>query len=432
MSLDNITDYFQTGLWRQTHYDSRSRSRSWGVSTLQVLTLCVRGFIGKDLNTRANSLTYSLMFAIVPIMSIVLAIAEGFGFANVVEDKLNDSFLGEYNVVPLIMEMVHHYLDTAQGGVFLGVGLLILLWAVYSFFQNVETAFNDIWNVDRSRSIMRQVVTYLAIVMLIPILIIVSSGLFTAATNFLTNGHLAWLHFGVTALLPYFTTWVIFSWMYHSIPNTKVHFLSAVIPGIVAGTCFQVLQWALVHFVVILSRTSIVYGAFAIVPIFLMCVQWMCLLILIGAQLSFAIQNNELFEYEQDINSISSRYERFLTLCIMRLIIERFDNALAPFTAHEIAAEYKIPLRLVNKLLAEMVRANLIREVYVEGKEDRTYQPALSIHHLTIGMVTDRLDSLGSEDFLRTLPDEVQQRWQSYCRLRDEHNTLTAIPIQQL
>ena len=139
--------------------------------------LVVRGFTSKNLNDTAKALTFSLIFAVVPILAMVVAVAKGFGVADIIEKQLNASFLGETNMVPTIMAMVERYLETAQGGVFIGIGILILLWAVYSFFQSVETAFNRIWNVKKSRSILRQATTYIAIVVLIPVLIVCSAGL---------------------------------------------------------------------------------------------------------------------------------------------------------------------------------------------------------------------------------------------------------------
>ena len=144
---------------------------------MRTIVLVVRGFTDKQLNVRANSLTYSLVFAIIPILAMVVAIAKGFGVSEVIENLLNESFLGETNLVPTIMGMVDRYLETAQGGVFLGVGLLILIWAIYSFFRNVESAFNEVWDVKQSRSIIHQLVTYVAILVLVPILMVASSGL---------------------------------------------------------------------------------------------------------------------------------------------------------------------------------------------------------------------------------------------------------------
>ena len=434
--IKQIYQFIQEDLWRRTHWEYDSRGVRIRDGILKTLILCVRGFIDKGLNKRANALTYSLMFAIVPLLAVILAIARGFGFADILEQQLNQSFLGETDVIPTIMEFVDRYLETAQGGAFIGIGLLILLWAVYSFFLDVETSFNDIWNVRKSRSKLRQLVTYLAILFLIPVLIIVSAGL----TIFLQSAHallplhneLTWLHSWVTHFVPFFTAWVIFSWMYAAIPNTRVRPLAALLPGFLMGTLFQALQLLSIRIIVLLSRTSIVYGAFASFPILLMWLQWSCLLMLIGAELSFAIQNNEMFEYEQDIASISRRYHDFLGLYLLRSIIERFCEDASPLSAHQLAAQNNIPLCLTNDVLQRLVDTGILREVYLEGNEDKTYQPAMDIPLITIGKVLTRQDAFGQEDFLRNTPPQMQNFWTRYCRLRDQHNTLNAVRVDEI
>lgn len=430
MNWKHIVDYFENELWRQSNADVASTWKKIRVSILKVLALCVRGYMDKGINTLANSLSYALVFAVVPILAIILAVAQGFGVQGVIEDYLNSTFLGDYHVVPTIMEMVRRYLETAQGGVFLGVGLLILIWAVYSFFQNVESAFNGIWNVSASRSISRQLITYLAILFLLPVLMVVSSGMFSTLAEIMGNGVFSLAELHIQQILPYITAWVLFTAMYKAVPNTQVKFLAALIPGILMGTLFQLLQWALVHFVVILARTSVVYGAFAIIPIFLMCVQWMCLMILIGAQLSFAIQNNEMFDYENDIRHISHRYSRFLSLYIVRLIVDRFCADETPLSAGDIATEYRIPIRLVRDQLKTLTSAGIIREVYVEDKEHRTYQPAMDVALLTVGYIQSRLDKLGHEQFLQRVPDSLTTQWEHYCNLQTE--SAIALPIRDL
>lgn len=418
--MKNIIDFFTVDIWRHSRYENLSRMRTYHLRALKVITLCVRGFISGNLNMRAGALTYSLMFAIVPILAMILAVAQGFGVSDIIEQELNRSFLGEYGLVPTIMEFVQRYMETAQGGVFLGMGILILIWAVYSFFQNVETAFNTIWNVDKSRSVYRQLVTYISILFFVPILIVLSSGLLNYVTIFTEALHKYGLHFlesGFMHFLPYLTAWLIFTWMFWAIPNTKVGFWAAVIPGVLMGTCFQVMQWALVHFVVILGRTSIVYGAFAAIPILLMVLQWTCLLILIGAQLSFSIQNNEMFEFEHDIDTISRRYSDFLSLYLMSVIVRRFRCEELPLTAHQMASQYKIPLRLVYESLSHLTETGLLREVYVEGEEDKTYQPAMDVALLTVDKICERLECRGAEHFLLHSAD-MEDFWQRYLRLR--------------
>ena len=424
-------------MWRLTATEMDSRLKRIGYGIIRTLVLVVRGFTSKNLNDKAKSLTYSLIFAIIPILAMVVAVAKGFGVADVIEQELNHSFLGETNMVPTIMEMVQRYLDTAQGGVFIGIGILILLWAVYSFFQSVETAFNKIWNVQRSRSILHQFVTYIAIVVLIPVLIVCSAGInifvhSTVEELVHVSAFHTFFHQSGGKFIQFVMCWLLFTWMYVAIPNTKVHFMSALIPGIIMGSLFQLLQMFSVYLIATLSRTSIVYGAFATVPILMTWLQYTSLLILIGAEMSYAIQNNEEFEYEQDLNRMSRRYKDFIMLYLLSTIIKRFEADEAPLSAHELAIRDHLPIRLVNQLLSRLVETGILTEIRKEDTEERIYQPALDTHKITFGMVINRIDAQGTELFLQSPSPEMQAFWDNYKKVKSQQQTLDNILINEL
>lgn len=424
-------------MWRLTATEMDTRVKRIGYGIIRTIVLVARGFTSKNLNDKAKSLTYSLIFAIIPILAMIVAVAKGFGVADIIEQQLNSSFLGETNMVPTIMEMVQRYLDTAQGGVFIGIGLLILLWAVYSFFQSVETAFNRIWNVEKSRSILRQVTTYIAIVVLIPVLIVCSAGInifvHSAAENMPHIGFLhEFFHTSGVKFLQFVLVWLLFTVMYMAIPNTKVRFMSALIPGVIMGTLFQLLQMLSVYLIAMLSRTSIVYGAFATIPILMTWLQYTSLLILIGAEMSYAIQNNEEFEYEHDLNRMSRRYKDFVMLYLLSSIISRFEADEAPYTAHELAIRDKLPIRLVNQLLSRLVETGILTEVQNETTEERTYQPALDTHKISLGMIIGRIEQQGTEHFLQAPSPEMKAFWDKYQKLLKENRSLDKIMIDTI
>ena len=424
-------------MWRVTKTEYNGFFQRIGYGLIRTIVLVVRGFTSKNLNDTAKSLTYSLIFSIVPILAMIVAVAKGFGVSDVIEQQLNTSFLGETNMVPTIMSMVDRYLETAQGGVFIGIGILILLWAIYSFFQSVETAFNMIWNVRKSRSILRQATTYIAIVVLIPVMIVCSAGInIFVHTTVESAAHLEivndYMRANGVKFFQFVIVWVFFIWMYMAIPNTKVRFTSALIPGIVMGTLFQLLQMLSVYLIAMLSRTSIVYGAFATIPILMTWLQYTSLLILIGAEMSYAIQNNEEFEYEQDVNSMSRRYKDFIMLYLLNVIVKRFEADEEPLTAHELAVRDHLPIRLVNQLLSRMTETGLLREVYVEGKEDRTFQPAMDTHKISIGLVADRIEKQGTEEFLQSPSPEMQAFWDNYTALLEKYRSLDSVLINEL
>jgi len=430
-NFSDIVHFLRYDMWRRTEYDNFFQKI--GYATIRTISLVIRGFTSKNLNDTAKSITFSLIFAIVPILAMIVAIAKGFDVSDIIEQQLNASFLGETGLVPTIMEMVDRYLETAQGGVFIGIGLLILLWAVYSFFQSVETSFNKIWNVHKSRSILRQITTYIAIVVLIPILIVCSAGI-NLYLHSMVEGyiHLGAAQESAVKFVQFLICWGLFTCMYLAIPNTKVKFLPAVIPGVLMGTLFQLLQMLSVYLIALLSRTSIVYGAFATLPILMTMLQYTSLLILIGAEMAYAIQNNEEFEYEHDLNLMSRRYKDFITLYLLSVIIRRFEADEAPLTAHELAVRDHLPIRVVNQLLSRLEETGLVREVYVEDKEDRTFQPALDTHRISVGMVISRIDEQGSESFLQNPTEEMQTFWKKYLHLKDEHKKLNQILINEI
>ena len=433
-----ISEFIQYDIWRWTSNeleDARFTKRI-GLGVLKTIILVIRGFNSKQLNMTANALTYNLVFAIIPILAMILAIAKGFGFAEMIESHIQHVIPGGSNMMPEVMGMINRYLETAQGGTFIGIGLLILIWAVYSFFRNVEQAFNSIWDVRQPRSIIRQLTIYVAVLFFVPIVIITSTGLSLIVQTTIESqpllARMSEWHSTVVRLVQFVLVWLVFIWMYIAIPNTKVHFRSAVFPAVLMGTSFQLLQMLSMYVIVFLSRTSIVYGAFATIPIIMMWLQWTCLLILIGAEMSFAIQNNEQFEYEKDLEKMSRRYKDFVTLFLLNKIIQRFENDELPYMATELAHDNNLPIRLVNQLLNRLVEVGLLRTVYVEQKEDKTYQPALDTHKISIGMVVDRIDKQGLEEFIRGADEEMLSFWQRFQQLKDEHNTLKNVLVKEL
>lgn len=422
MNFKKVYHFITSDLWRINSAELEKQER-WKYNSIKTLVLIVRGFQDNDINTRANSLTYSMMFAIVPLIALMVGFARGFGFESIIEEKLMESFMGSTGIVPTIMGFVQRYLETATGGAFLGIGILVLLWSVYSFFQNIETSFNKIWQVTRSRSYMRQFTNYFTILIMIPVLMIVSSGMSVLFTG-MENNVPALQEIGAIKefflrLLPWVITWLLFFVMYLFIPNTNVRWWAAAIPAVFIGTLVQALQSLSVYVIGFLGRTSIVYGTFAAVPILLMWLQWTCMLIYIGATMSYAIQNNERYDYELDLVHMSRRYKDFLTLYLCRQILLHFQVEEPAYSARDLAEINHMPVRLVNNLLGRMVEVGILNEIHTEEHHSsRTYQPAMDIHQITVGMLFDKVERQGKERFLKTVTPEMEDFWSRWVSLK--------------
>lgn len=295
--------------------------------------------------------------------------------------------------------------------------------------MQVERAFNSIWQVKKPRSIIRQFTTYFSAILIIPLLIVLSSGLSifintTLSQTFVFQVLSPVLKFGVK-FAPYFINWIIFTIMYLVIPNTRVRFYNALIAGIIAGTAFQIFQILYIHGQVYLSRYNIVYGSFAAVPLLLLWLQISCLIILLGAEISYASQNIKNFEYEVDTNNISTRYKNFLTLFITYIIVKQFEEQKPPLSSDQIATKYKLPIRLVNQLITKLVEVAILNEVYSEISKLKTFQPAIDINQLTVNILFSKLEMHGSELFLTNKNELLDSFWQKTLDIKQHSDTVT-------
>ena len=425
--LQQIREFIQYDLWRQPHTAIHSPKKRLWYRTLQTIILVARGFKDQVLVVRANSLSFSLLFAFIPMMALIYAIARGFGFEEVIQEILSGSFLDEANIAPVLIDWIERYLETAREGLFLGIGLIVLIWAVYAFFNMLENSFNSIWNVKKTRSFTRRLTNYLITLLLVPVLVVVTSGIsiFLNSTEILASvlDAIEPIRKFMLRFIPFIATAGVFTWIFVAIPNTKVKFSSAIIPGILMGLLYQLVQALSMYLVVLFTRMSIVYGAFSAIPLVLIWLHITCWLLLVGAELAFAIQNNDLFAYEKDLKAMSRRYKDYVMLYLLSIIIRRFEAGEAPQTAQELAAENKLPIRLVQQLLSRLEETNIVLRVYVEDEEEQAFVPALDTKSITVEMVIGRISAQGTEEFLLHTPTEMQAFWQRYQQMIDANHS---------
>ena len=426
--INRMLNFIQYDIWRITEHEL-SKTRRITYRFIKTLVLGTRGFIDQDLNVKASGLTYSILFAVIPTFAMIIAIAKGFGIEKLIRSSLEGTFIGQADLIPQVMQFVERYLETTQGGLFIGIGLAVLFYSVMNFFMQVEKAFNGIWQVKKSRSLVRQFSTYFSSLLVIPVLIVLSSGLSifintAIAQSFLYNVLSPFLRFGVK-FAPYIIDWIVFTIMYLVIPNTKVRFSNALIAGVVAGTAFQLFQFLYIHGQVYLSRYNVVYGSFAAIPLLLLWLQISCLIVLLGAEISYASQNIRNFEYESDVNTMSTRYKNFLTLFITYVVVKQLENQKPPLSSTEISDTYRLPIRVVNQILMKLVDVSIFIEVFNETSKSKTYQPAIDINQLTVNLLFNKLDNHGSELFLTNKNELLDSFWQKSLDIKKRNEERT-------
>ena len=245
--------------------------------------------------TQASALTYSTLLAIVPMLAVVFAIARGFGYNKYIEMWFRELLSSQPQVADAIVSFVNSYLIHTKSGIFLGVGLIFMLYTVLMLVNNVEETFNQIWQVNNSRPILRSFANYLAMFFLFPIIIVISTGLSifmeTVADRMDDIVILEPIVHKLFSFFPFMLMSLLFIFLYVYMPNTKVRFSCAIIPGILAGIAMHLLQIAYIHSQIWVTGYNAIYGSFAALPLFMLWVQISWAICLFGAQLTYTNQN---------------------------------------------------------------------------------------------------------------------------------------------
>jgi membrane protein len=423
-------DFIKGDIWRFRLKDL-PRKKSFLIKQLRIFLLSLRGFNEDKCQLRASALTFYSLISIVPVAAMLFGIAKGFGFEKRLEQQLLEQFQGQEEVITRVIAFAHSLLASTKGGVIAGVGVVLLFWAVIKLLGNIEASFNDIWGIQEPRSLSRKFSDYLSVMLLCPILLILSSSVTVFITTQVTMivekiallGIFSPLISIVLNMLPYGIVWILFSFLYIFMPNTRVSVKSGLLAGIIAGTIYQIVQFGYITFQVGTAKYNAIYGSFAALPLFLIWLQLSWLIVLFGAEFSFAHQNVDTYEFEPDSLKISSSFKRLLSLQVTHLLVSNFAEGGRPLTASQISHRLDMPIRLAHQILYELTACGIVSDTQTEEYKEPGYQPARDIGTLTIQFVIDSLEDRGTDaipvaqtdeskalsEILRTFRDVVAQ-----------------------
>jgi len=277
-----------------------------------------------------------------------------------------------------------------------------------SLLNHIESSFNHIWQIKSSRPWMRKFTDYLTIMLIAPVFIILSSSITvfisTGLNEFISKAPILDFFKPVISFLfkfaPYFITWTTLTILFIIMPNAKVKFIPALVSAIIAGTILQGIQWLYIDLQFGITKLSAIYGSFAAIPLFILWMQSSWIVVLLGAEISFANQNISRYEMESEALNISNYQKRALVLMIMHMIIQNFTLGEKPISAEYIAANLKIPVRLARDILQDLSSANLVSIIHENEQKERLYQPAIDVNRLTVSYVISRLDKRGVEQIM--------------------------------
>ena len=413
--LTRLSGFVATDIWR-LRLAEEPAVKAFALKQLRILLLAVRCFREDQCQFKAAALTLYTLLSIVPVVAMAFGIAKGFGMERYLETWLTDMFQGQEEILSQVMNFARSLLETTRGGTVAGIGLAVLFWSVMKVLGNIETALNQIWGIETARTLGRKFSDYLSLMLIGPILMITSSSsavfLATRITKITEKFEaLDWVtHLVLFGLkfVPYVLIWILFTVIYLLLPNMRVKFLSGLAAGILAGTLYNLVQWVYIGFQVGVAKYNAIYGSFAALPLFLIWLQTSWMIVLFGAEISFAHQNVDTYEQEPDFKKISPDYKQLLSLHVAHRVVAGFKAAAVPFTSHELSEALQIPIRLVKEILDDLVEGGILSRVKREDTPQTAYQPARDIDGLTIKAVLDALGERGTSELAVLRTRELQ------------------------
>jgi membrane protein len=290
------------------------------------------------------------------------------------------------------------FVDNVRSGVLGSIGLIFLLYTVISMVQKVEESFNFVWRVEQPRSFARRFSEYLSVMVVGPALIVAAFGLIAAFANMSAVRTISkYEPFGTALVMfgrltPYILVIGVFTFLYGFIPNTKVRVLAALVGGVVAGVLWAASGVLFARFVSTASPTMVIYAGFAIVIAALIWLYISWLILLVGAQLAFYIQNPQYLRPGRGEIRLSSSLRERVALSVMYLIVNDYQHAQHRWTTNSLADHLDVPGAALSPIVTALERRKLLLLA-----EDDTWVPAREPDSIELADVLDavRHDTAG-------------------------------------
>ena len=352
------------------------------------------------LQLSSAALTYHTLFAIVPIMSLMIAIAKGLGYDELFEQLIKRIFKGQEVISESLLMYANSYLNNTKVTMWLGVGigLLLLLYSVFSIFSTIDSTFNMLWN-ESGRSFKKLLKTF-AIVLVMPFVVVLALVLWFSVSTIFNGTIVEEINILIVSVASYVL--ILFA-AYKYIPKAKVKTRYAAISAGVCGSIFALMQY-FSYYIISMFNYGDIYGKLASLMIFLLLIYFTWTVCLAGSKWNYFLQKADEQERENEYKAVNHLYHKFL--CI--LIIERIES-LHPFssrfTAAAIAANAEREYQLPAHLTLEIIKYLKAKRVLFGDRNDTLYMSKRFCGR-TIGQILDELDTAGrNSDVIETLKE---------------------------
>lgn len=310
-------------------------------------------------NLWVSSLCYYTVLSLVPVFALLFSIGSWMGLGEYLLKQIDNHSPLKGEVINLILTFSENLLTNARSGVLAGLGFLFLMWTLISMFSIIEKAFNDIWDIEVTRSFVRKISDYLTFFILLPALILISN----ASTILIKTRFLA-------GILPYFSVLLFFMALFMVMPNTEVKWLPAFIASLCTSIMFSVFQYVFIYLQVWINTYNKIYGSFSVIFIFLIWLRIAWFLIILGAHLSYLLQNRDMDVHFTGLSgdNLSFLGKYALAISILEEMVVRYQFSEDVVSRIELIEKFQSSIA-VEEVLRILKKAHFILEGQNEQHE---------------------------------------------------------------
>lgn len=445
-----VGHFFSRDVWAR-ELTTLPTFRRWAYKTARVAYLAATNFWKDRCTWRASALTYITVLSLVPMLAFAFSVAKGLGAYETLrqgtieplldrtfgeagggdaeagagaEAPIGDPSAGDSGAEPSSAEdaessaaqsqsegraevreaidTVLHFVQETNVASLGALGLAIVVWTVLQLLGSIERSFNDIWGVRRSRTIARKLSDYLSTIVLVPLFLVLATGLANLGKS---AALLKWLGIDVSSrglsfvvVLPVVALGFAFAYVF--MPNTRVRLSSALLGGVVGGTLWQLFQVAHLELQLGVANYNAIYSTFAALPIFLFWVYASWVTVLLGAEVAAAHQNEASHRQVVRARDFDQGLKRVVALRLAVRLARAFLSGTPPRGADELAEELGVPDRTVDEVVGALRAGRLLAVAELDGDEDAvvlTRDPA----RVRVQDVYDALDGVNGAGDLR-------------------------------
>ena len=386
IKLKHFKDTFAREVWHKDVH-TMGRSRRILVFWLRMLHVLGQDIAHGDLNLRAMSLVYTSILSLVPLLAFAFAVLKGFGVQNKMKPMLLNFFAPMGPKGAEMTGKIIDFVDNVKAGVLGILGLMLLLYTVISLVRKIESAFNHVWRVREPRTFVEGFGHYLSVIMIGPLLLVGALGVtatlssHTAVDNIVGWAPIGVLIVAVAKILPYVLVISAFTFIYIFVPHTYVSFKAALSGAVAAGIAWELAGWVFATLTVSSTRLTAIYSGFAILVMFMIWLYVSWLIVLLGSQIAFYIQNPELVRHGLRRNEVGGRTMERVALHVMYLVGRAYHESHTPWSREQLSRRLHLPTDIVLDVIERLRHRGLL--MMVTGRI-RRYVPSTDMSKITL------------------------------------------------